>query len=230
MTEHEWLVSDDPDAMLTHLRTSGPEVRSGVLFGRPLVHQTPHPAATGRKLRLFACACALGEVNSTLLGRRSLHEEAQLAEKVADGDPMPRAWWSWVLSPLATDAALSAAASENSNTRDKAHLLRDIFGNPFQPVKFDSAWRSPTAARIAQSAYENRDWDALPILADALEDAGCPAEVPCPLHPSASFWPADICQHCHGRLVLTNPILEHLRGPGPHVRGCWALDLVLGKE
>jgi hypothetical protein len=61
---------------------------------------------------------------------------------------------------------------------------------------------SPTAAALAATIYHERAFDRLPILADALEDAGCDN--------------ADI--------------LDHLRGPGPHVRGCWALDLVLGKE
>ena len=80
-------------------------------------------------------------------------------------------------------------------------LLHDIFGNPFRPVAFDPAWRTATAVGLAERMYESRDFSAMPILADALEDAGCD-------HPD---------------------VLVHCRGDGPHVRGCWVVDLVLGK-
>jgi hypothetical protein len=81
-------------------------------------------------------------------------------------------------------------------------LLRDIFGNPFRPVAFDPAWRTEAAAGLARGIYEERAFERLPILADALQDAGCEH--------------ADILAHC--------------REPGTHVRGCWVVDLVLGKE
>ena len=84
-----------------------------------------------------------------------------------------------------------------------AGLLRDIFGNPFRPVAFASDWRTDTAVAIAFLMYESRDFSAMPILADALQDAGCDS--------------ADVLDHC--------------RDPhGVHVRGCWVVDLVLGKE
>ena len=80
-------------------------------------------------------------------------------------------------------------------------MIHCIFGNPFRPATADPAWLTSTAVALAAGIYEDRAFDRLPILADSLEDAGC-----------------------------TNAdILTHLRGPGPHVRGCWALDLVLGK-
>ncbi|MGE3806574.1 MAG: hypothetical protein AB7K24_18055 [Gemmataceae bacterium] len=90
-------------------------------------------------------------------------------------------------------------------------LLRDIV--PFKPVRIDSAlleWRDRTVVKLAQAAYEQRerttqhnlDLKHLAILADALEEAGCTNE----------------------------DVLAHLRGPGPHVRGCWSVDLLLGKE
>src|SRR5262249_35647373 len=85
---------------------------------------------------------------------------------------------------------------------DHVVLLRDVFGNPFRPVAFAPAWRTSAAIGLAESMYEARDCAAMPILADALEEAGC--EQP------------DILAHC--------------RGPGPHVRGCWVVDLVLGKH
>lgn len=81
-------------------------------------------------------------------------------------------------------------------------LLREIFGNPFRPVAVDPSWLTSTAVAIAQGIYDDKAFDRLPILADALQDAGCEN--------------ADI--------------LNHLRSPGPHVKGCWALDLVLGKQ
>ena len=81
-------------------------------------------------------------------------------------------------------------------------LIRDIFGNPFCPVTFDPSWRTTTAVAVAQQMYASRDFSAMPILADALQDAGC----------------------------VSSEILDHCRGPGPHVRGCWVVDLVLGKE
>lgn len=107
-------------------------------------------------------------------------------------------------------------------------------------------WLTPLVHAIAQDAYDNRNWDALPILADALEEAGCHGEVTCPTCKgtgSVTFWIADgVCPDCpttvyeseggywRGSGVVPNPILSHLRGPGPHVRGCHAIDLILGKE
>jgi hypothetical protein len=90
----------------------------------------------------------------------------------------------------------------------QAQLLRDVFGNPFQPVPLDRGWRTPAVASLAQAAYDERilpsgelDLTRLAVLADALEEAGASGE-----------------------------LVEHLRSAGPHVRGCWAVDLVLGKE
>jgi hypothetical protein len=87
-----------------------------------------------------------------------------------------------------------------------ARLIREVFGFPFGPVMTIAAstlaWSDGTIPKLAQTVYDERDFDHLPILADALEEAGCDN--------------ADL--------------LAHLRGPGPHVRGCWALDLILGKQ
>jgi hypothetical protein len=80
--------------------------------------------------------------------------------------------------------------------------FRDIFGNPFRPVTFDPVWLTSTVMAIAAGMYESRDFSPMPILADALQDAGCDSD--------------DILTHC--------------RGDGPHVRGCWVVDLVLNKE
>jgi hypothetical protein len=82
-------------------------------------------------------------------------------------------------------------------------LLRDIFGNPFRPVAFNPDWRTDTAMTLARGMYESRDFSAMPILADTLQDAGCDND--------------DILNHCRDEKQV-------------HVRGCWVVDLVLGKE
>jgi hypothetical protein len=81
-------------------------------------------------------------------------------------------------------------------------IIRDIFGNPFRPVSFSPEWRTSTAVALARQMYDSRDFSAMPILADALQDAGCDN--------------ADVLAHC--------------RGPVPHVRGCWVVDLMLDKK
>jgi len=83
-----------------------------------------------------------------------------------------------------------------------AALLRDIFGNPFRPVTFSAEWRTTTAVALARGMYESRDFSAMPILADALQDAGCEN--------------ADVLDHCRAEKQV-------------HVCGCWVVDLVLGK-
>src|SRR5262249_33229085 len=83
-----------------------------------------------------------------------------------------------------------------------ASLFQDIIGNPFRPAFLDSAWLTAQVKAFAQAIYDDRAFDHLPALADALEKAGCD----------------------------NSDILTHCRGPRPHCRGCWALDLILGKE
>ncbi|MBA4062425.1 MAG: hypothetical protein C0501_01720 [Isosphaera sp.] len=80
-------------------------------------------------------------------------------------------------------------------------LLRCVFGNPFRPVTAEPRWLTSTVVQLAAGVYADRAFDRLPILADALQDAGCDDD----------------------------QVLTHLRGPGPHARGCWVVDLVLGK-
>src|SRR5262249_45593902 len=85
---------------------------------------------------------------------------------------------------------------------DAARFLRDIVGNPFRPVTLDPEWLTSTFFAIARGMYEPRNFTPMPILADALQDAGCDSE----------------------------DILDHCRQPGEHVRGCWVVDLILGKK
>src|SRR5207248_5032085 len=84
-----------------------------------------------------------------------------------------------------------------------ATIMRDIVGNPFRPVRADPRWLTSDVLALAASIYAERAFDRLPILADALQDAGCEN--------------ADVLGHCR------DPQLTH-------VRGCWVVDLVLGKE
>jgi hypothetical protein len=95
----------------------------------------------------------------------------------------------------------TAWAVEALGVPARLRLIRDVFGNPFRPVPFSPQWRSEDVVAIARAIYEDRTFDRLPILADALQDAGCDSD----------------------------ELLEHCRGDGPHVLGCWALDVVLGK-
>jgi hypothetical protein len=89
---------------------------------------------------------------------------------------------------------------ERNARNDQAKLLRDIFGNPFRPIPIGPAPNDPIR-RLAQLIYDERRVDHLPILADALEEAGCTSE----------------------------SVLGHCRSAGPHVRGCWVVDALLGK-
>jgi hypothetical protein len=93
----------------------------------------------------------------------------------------------------------AACASED---RALANLVRDVFGNPFRPVEIDSQWRTTNVAALAQTIYEERAFERMPILGDALEESGCD----------------------------NTDILNHCRQPGEHVRGCWVVDLLLGKS
>jgi hypothetical protein len=83
-------------------------------------------------------------------------------------------------------------------------VVRDVFGNPFRPARVDPAWlawEGGTVRKLAEGVYQDQGFDRLPVLADALEEAGCADE----------------------------QVLAHCRAGGPHARGCWLLDLLLGK-
>jgi hypothetical protein len=102
-----------------------------------------------------------------------------------------------------TDEFLSTyQALQATEATAQANLLRDLFGNPLRPITVDPHWRTADVLGLARGIDAEQAYDRLPLLADALMDAGCDSD--------------DIMTHC--------------RGPGPHVRGCWAVDLVLAKE
>jgi hypothetical protein len=232
MTEAEWVVYNDPEAMLKLLEAN----------------------STDRKLRLFACACCyrVWELVSDERGREAITTAERFADGLVDAVKLRLAETgaeSVLQEPADThsgySAALAGATATAKRMKDvrpwracasargffevehqgmtiddhpeffprareaeakeyvqQAILLREIFGNPFRPVAVDPAWLTSTVVALARGIYEERAFDRMPILADALQEAGCDSE----------------------------DVLDHCRGPGPHVRGCWVVDLVLGKE
>jgi hypothetical protein len=97
-----------------------------------------------------------------------------------------------------TDGAKYATEAEER----QVVLLRDLFGNPFQPMGVDPTWQTPAVIGMARSIYEGRNFVALTHLADTLQEAGC----------------------------IEEAILSHCRADGKHVRGCWVVDLLLMKH
>jgi hypothetical protein len=116
---------------------------------------------------------------------------------------------AWSAARNAADASARIEGAPPEHPQEQCDLLRDIFANPFRPVAVCPACLTPQVVALAQAADDERELPAgtldaarLAVLADALEDAGC-----------------------------TDPdLLDHLRGPGPHYRGCWVIDLLLGKQ
>ena len=226
MTEAEWLACEEPGPMLKRLRRK----------------------ASARKLRLWACACcryiaylmveegerAIETVERYADGEATLEDLAitrQAIEPYIGGEgaeevlsPLTSAnvavavegvlWGVSVHSASAVEVSIEASGPDSESffgTPDQARaeanrhcvaVLREIFGNPFRPVVADPRWLTPNVVDLARTIYDERAFERLPILADALMDAGCDS--------------ADILAHC--------------RSEGPHARGCWVVDLILGKS
>jgi hypothetical protein len=223
MTEAEWAACSDPSIMLEFLRDRGSD----------------------RKLRLFSASCC--RRLWSLFWHEDIARSVELAERFAEGratdEELRRAdelamwagddasWHSmqgaaaaWAVAAAAHREGIGAARgavyevrsvhAEDAAKRDEeqlaqCRLLRDILGNPFRPVLLDPSWQVPAVVALATAVYEERDLpegtldaNRLAVLADALEDAGCDSA----------------------------EILSHLRGSGLHVRGCWAVELLLGKQ
>jgi hypothetical protein len=223
MTEADWLACDEPWQMVRWIKR----------------------AISPRRFRLFVCAscrtswdeltpaaiqsvvAVLDRAADGLAAEEELHAACttgrQEAERLWSALEGTSGGWSNALHPqlYALNSALDSAfrtppKPENWQSHRRGfrsplecHLLRDIVGNPFRPTGLNSGWLPPHAIDIARAAYEDRALPAgtlspirLLILADALEEAGCTDQA----------------------------ILDHLRGPGPHVRGCWPVDLILSKD
>jgi hypothetical protein len=220
VTAAEWNNATDPQAMLAFLRASG--------------------RASDRKLRLFAVACCRAVWH--LLGLRQYRKAILVGERYAEGQATARALEkarrdayyapskecgpATRVAHLAVVGLTSAgrgfgwttryveeALAEGAEQAPLPDLLRCVVGNPFRATPFLDpawlAWNDRLVRRLAEAAYEERELPAgtldparLGVLADALEEAGC----------------------------TDAELLGHLRGPGPHVRGCWVLDLLLDEE
>ena len=139
-------------------------------------------------------------------GGTTLGAASVVAEMVYEDDLLDVSWRA--ADVLAGSGAQSHADRKSARPEQLACqtcLLRDIVGNPFRPVLLEPfwlAWNDDTLRKMAQVIYDDRAFDRLPILADALEDAGCDSQ----------------------------DILDHCRSGGEHVRGCWVADLLLGKS
>jgi hypothetical protein len=249
MTETEWLSVADPEPMLDFV------LRGMIVYGFDDLRTRAEREALVqfvrgryRKLRLFACACCRHVWN--LLGDERCRSAIEVMELVLEGKAdLKQLDGTMLPASLVTESMKTRGHGEDSTrihlarvgaraaraavhddiagaARDcadaadwaglpnpvgtsrayQAALLRDILGNPFRlPRSVDVAllaWNDGTVRTISERIYEDWAFDQLPVLADALEDAGC----------------ADA------------NILAHCRGPGPHVRGCWVVDLILGKQ
>jgi hypothetical protein len=214
MTEIEWENGTDPTQMLQFVRGK----------------------ASDRKLRLFAAA-AFGRLAALLPDprqRRGIEMREQLAEGAitldecrgvvsgvrhaippdewSPGSPPPTIHSHYTALMLYREFCSSSIAVHAVHAADglgdgveerheQARVMRCIFGNPFRSKSVDARWLSPAVVSLARTAYEERAFDRLPILAEALESTGCD----------------------------DNELLVHCRSEGPHVRGCWVIDAVLGK-
>lgn len=192
MTEAEWAACRDPRQLLDYHRMK----------------------TDPRRLRLLAAACARAVGDTSPLVARVLDVVERYADGTADraeflaartaarGNPDVRL-------PLRhlTDDAMEALTLAITLVRDRTDpvvecdLIRCVFGNPYRRTGTDPAWRTEAAVGLARGVYESRDFGPMPVLADALEDAGCTA--------------ADVLGHC--------------RAGGPHARGCWVVDGLLGR-
>ncbi len=213
MTEKEWLGSDKPHLMLTYLRRRGSN-RKLRLYACASCRRFWGLLGDKRSRRAVEVAeqYADGLVSYAKLKAGQGLARAVWQELASDHWDAP-----WGTPEMwATRAAAQAAAAAGREAWQAAwavadegqgghpDTLRDVFGNPFRRVSLAPAWlawEGGTVVKVAQTIYAERAFDRLPVLADALEEAGC----------------ADA------------ELLRHCRQPGEHVRGCWVIDLLTGR-
>ncbi len=215
MTEAEWLACADPERMFRsgHLELSD---RQQYLFAVAICRRisallvSPDSLHALDLIEAFADGAAapadLHLAAGTILenwfefedrsGYDAAHRHAVQAviDAATRDDP---AWWAL---HFATQA-VRQRGTQGTVLPAVARLLRDIFGNPFRPVAVDPAWLTSDVLALARGIYEEKAFDRMPILADALQDAGCDSD----------------------------EVLNHCRHERRHVRGCWMIDLLLGK-
>ncbi|OAI38705.1 hypothetical protein AYO40_01745 [Planctomycetaceae bacterium SCGC AG-212-D15] len=214
MTEQEWLTSTDWLAMCDYLdgrHTTRKDQLFACSFGRVVWHLlADHSKELVERGERFADGCATeGDLFAVCNGLTNTHDAAHRAARAA-----AHAAHHAVILDAATAAGKSLReftstvtlhkvilASRLLNEGVKARLLRDITGNPFRPVSVARHWLTHSVVTLANCVYVERAFDQMPILGDALEEAGC----------------------------TDASILEHCRASTPHVKGCWVVDLLLGK-
>jgi hypothetical protein len=210
----EWLACEDPHKMLDFLRGKISD-RKQRLFACACCRRIWHLLTDTRSRTAVEVAERLAEGLATEEARDLAIKAAQAVFRDRDRERMDSAAYfaeiaAW-LAACGTGRATARAAGHaatwatHDDTPERARqaaLLRDILGNPFHPATIEPAWRTPDVVAHAQLIYDDRAFDNLPVLADALEEAGC----------------AD------------GQILGHLRGGGDHVRGCFVLDVLLSKS
>lgn len=253
MTESDWLASDNAAELIRWLLT----VREGCWIGQEVPDGFALPLRGrwgARKLRLYAVAvsraCCYDPPQPPPMPSGCLELAQDWAEAAADSTSESTPGWVRGLWVSAIDPASAARQAADYKPRHPlaVHFVREVFGNPFCPVAVDPAWlawQGGTIPRLAQAIYDDRAFDRLPILADALEEAGCTEEEVlrhcrgqerCPYcleHPGQSWgfvnshrallW----CGQCNGGSLRNGSGWIRLRGP--HVRGCWVVDLLTGR-
>lgn len=230
MTEAEWLASANPSDML-HCHWQGVSDRKFRLFAaaccrriwqrmtderaRKMVEVTERHAdqlASNEEWRDAGSGVLLAweesltfmmsEADKTV-GMRAAHYATSAAWWLSPGGVLRHGWGPFWADQVAHD---TATAVHNDYIKSPEHapqcaLWRDIRGNPFRSPTLDPSCVTPSVQALATAIYAPKSFGDVPVLADALEEAGC----------------------------RDGDILGHLRQPGEHVRGCWALDLLLGK-
>jgi hypothetical protein len=227
-TEAEWLSCNDPDALLECARGRVSE-RKLRLFGCACCRQVWPFFTDERSRRAVEVVERYADGAATVEELEGAYSGASVALDLAVGpaSDAPRLHrsrrgtaTSWAARELSnvpaegfaavvwenvTDACAYARDVQRGrcrdNTRAQVDLAHDIFGNPFRPLRIEPEWRTSTAINLARTIYEERAFDRMPILADALEDGGC----------------------------TDAGVLGHCRGPGPQVRGCHVVDGIMGR-
>jgi hypothetical protein len=215
MTEAEWLACTDPGALFTHL---GPKLneRRLTLFACACCRRVWGLLTDERSRRSVEYAereadgAAEDEPFHSMISRaysaceaaRSRNDDPGYEVAAAAHDAAVVRFHGPHLAANLAGRIASSTADAAAERAAQANLVRDIFGNPFRPGALDPfwlAWGNGFIARLSREIYDERAFERLPILADALEDAGCREEV----------------------------LLGHCRSGAEHARGCWALDLLL---
>jgi hypothetical protein len=177
MNEQEWLTCTDPQLMLDFM------------FER----------TSRRKIELYTSGSY--RLVWHLLPDERFRNKMDVRERYFDGVATEEEFCAAIKAGDEVPHHLFMKAWDSIPSQSQVLLLHDLFGNPFRPITLDPSWLTCTVVSLAQVVYDERKFDQLPILADALEEAGC----------------------------NNAEILNHCRGPGPHSRGCWAVDAILGK-